>query len=139
MSEKYGKDCKFYHGSAGSTATNELTIVREATLNMEKGESDITSRANAGWKATGKGLKDAGVDFEILYDPDDAGFQAIRDAYLNDTAIALCIRDSAGGQGLDADVVITSFSRTEPLEEAMIASFTAKITYVSRAPSWVTS
>ena len=41
------------------------------------------------------------------------------------------------GNGLDADFVVTSFSRSEPLEEALKVSVTCKPTLVSRAPTWV--
>ena len=41
------------------------------------------------------------------------------------------------GNGLDADFVVTSFSRSEPLEEALKVSVTCKPTLVSRAPAWV--
>jgi len=38
---------------------------------------------------------------------------------------------------LDADFSITSFSRKEPLEEAISVSVAAKPTYSTRAPAWV--
>lgn len=46
-------------------------------------------------------------------------------------ALAWC-----GGNGLDADFVVTSFSRSEPLEEALTVSVTCKPTLVTRAPTW---
>ena len=137
MGHKLGMDCKLYYGAAGATATNELTIVREVTLNLEKGEADITTRGNAGWRATAGTLKDAGLDLELLYDPDDAGFTAIKDAYFNNTAIALAILDGAGGHGLDADFTITNFSRNEPLEEGVTVSVAAKPTHQTRSPQWI--
>ena len=40
------------------------------------------------------------------------------------------------GNGLDADFVVTSFSRSEPLEEALTVSVTCKPTLVTRPPTW---
>jgi len=81
-------------------------------------------------------LKNGTVEFEMIWDTGDAGFAAIKDAYFNNTAIALAILDGANGEGLDADFSITNFSRNEPLEEAITVSVTAKPTYSTRAPAW---
>ncbi len=59
--------------------------------------------------------------------PADAGFTAIKNAFLASGLIALKILDKAGGQGPDGDFAITSFSRNEALEEAITVSVTAKL------------
>ena len=137
MSIKLGMEAKLYYGAAGATATSELTNVKDVTLNLESGEADVTTRGNAGWRATVGTLKTGSVEFEMIWDSDDAGFAAIKDAYFNNEPIALAILDEAGGEGLDADFSITSFSRKEALEEAITVSVTAKPTYSTRAPAWV--
>jgi hypothetical protein len=137
MSIKLGMEAKLYHGPAGATATTELTNVKDVTLNLESGEADVTTRANAGWRATVGTLKTGSVEFEMIWDSDDAGFAAIKDAYFGNTPIALAILDEENGEGLDADFSITSFSRKEALEEAITVSVTAKPTYSTRAPAWV--
>ena len=137
MSIKLGMEAKLYYGAAGATASTELTNVKDVTLNLESGEADVTTRANAGWRATIGTLKTGSVEFEMIWDSDDAGFAAIKDAYFNNEPIALAILDEAGGEGLDADFSITSFSRKEALEEAITVSVTAKPTYSTRAPAWV--
>ena len=137
MSIKLGMEAKLYYGAAGATAATELTNVKDVTLNLESGEADVTTRANAGWRATVGTLKTGSVEFEMIWDSDDAGFTAIKDAYFNNTPIALAILDEAGGEGLDADFSITNFSRKEALEEAITVSVTAKPTYSTRAPAWV--
>jgi hypothetical protein len=133
---KLGLEGKLYYGDAGAMASNELKNAKDVTLNLESSEADITTRGNNGWRATVSALKDASVEFELVWDTGDAGFTAIKNAYLNGTAIALAILDGVDGEGLDADFSITSFSRGEPLEEAMTVSVTAKPTYSTRAPSW---
>ncbi len=137
MSIKLGMEAKLFYGAAGATASTELTNVKDVTLNLESGEADVTTRANAGWRATIGTLKTGSVEFEMIWDSDDAGFTAIKDAYFNNTPIALAILDEAGGEGLDADFSVTSFSRKEALEEAITVSVTAKPTYSTRAPAWV--
>ena len=137
MGTRLGKDAKLYYGAAGATATNELTTARDVTLNLQKGEADATTRGNGGWKATKAALKDASVEFEMLWDDADAGFTALKNAFINDTAIALAILDGAGGHGLDADFVLLNFSRSEPLEDMITVSVTAKPTSETRSPAWV--
>ncbi len=134
---KLGLEGKLYHGAAGSTANTELANVKDLTLNLESSEADVTTRANNGWRATVAALKDASIEWEMVWDSDDAGFTAIKNAYFNGTPIALAILDGVNGEGLDADFAITGFSRSEPLEEAMSVSVTAKPTYSTRAPQWV--
>jgi len=137
MAIRLGMEAKIYHGAAGSTATSELTNVKDVTLNLETGEADVTTRGNQGWRATVGTLKEGSVEFEMVWDSDDSGFTAIKNAYFNNTPIALAILDHENGEGLDADFSITNFSRNEPLEEAITVSVTAKPTYSTRAPAWV--
>jgi len=142
MGIKLGMHCKLYFGVAGSTATTELTNVKDVTLNLETGEADVTTRGNQGWRAVVATLKSGSVEFEMVWDTGDAGFAALKNAYFGNTPIALAILDGAaagGGEGLDADFSVTNFSRSEPLEEAVTVSVTVKPTYSTRAPQWITS
>lgn len=138
MSVVLGLDAKLFRGAAGSTASTEVTNVKDLTLNLESGEADVTTRATQGWRATVATLKDASLEFGILYDTADTDFQAFQSAYLNNTPLALFITDGAGS-GLDADFSVTGFSVEQPLEEAMTVSVTAKPTASTRAPAWTNS
>ncbi|NBB84212.1 MAG: hypothetical protein GVY28_12510 [Alphaproteobacteria bacterium] len=122
-----GMNGKLYHGTSGSTATTEITNVQDVTLQLEAAEADVTTRGNSGWRATAATLKEATLEFTMLWQPSDSAFAAIRDAFLNSTDIALLALDQASGEGLDADFTITSFSRGEPLEEGMTVDVTAKL------------
>jgi hypothetical protein len=133
---KLGLEGKLYYGDAGATASNELKNAKDVTLNLEASEADVTTRGNNGWRATVAALKDASIEWSMVWDSADAGFNAIKNAYLNGTPIALAVLDGADGEGLDADFAIISFSREEPLEDAMSVSVTAKPTYSTRAPQW---
>lgn len=134
-----GKDAKLYIGTAGPPADaigamTEVTIVRDLTMNLEAGEADITTRGNSGWKATAPALREATLDFEILWNPEDANFNIIRNAFLNVGDVNIVEfaaldqdRSVSGAQGIKASFSITSFSRSEPLEEALTVSVTAKL------------
>lgn len=69
-----GMDAKLYYGTAGSAANTLMGNVRNVTLNLEAGEADVTTRANSGWRATAPTLRECSVEFEMVWDPDDAGF-----------------------------------------------------------------
>ena len=71
----------------------------------------------------------------MIWDTEDSGFNAIQSAYFGNSALSLFVTDGEGN-GLDADFVVTSFSRSEPLEEALKVSVTCKPTLVDRAPAW---
>ena len=142
MAIKRGMDCVLYYGTAGSTADTVADNVKDLTLNLETGEADVTTRGNEGWRATMATLKDGAIEFEAIWDNDDAFFTALQTAYFAGTSIALlALNDTiaAGGEGLDADFTITNFSRNESLEEAVTASVTCKPAYSTRAPDWYTA
>ena len=114
-------------GGAGVWAV--MLQTRNVTLNMDAGEANVTTRGNDGWKATLAGLREATLEFELVWEPDDPGFEAVKDAFLAGATIGLAALDKAGaeGEGPVADWSITNFSRAEPLEEAIIVSVTAKL------------
>lgn len=130
-----GLDAKLFRGTAGATAATEVTNVKDLTLNLESGEADVTTRATVGWKASVATLKEASLEFGMLYDTEDADFTAFQTAYFSNTPLALFVSDGAGG-GLDADWSITAFSMEQNLEEAVTVSVTAKPTASTRAPAW---
>lgn len=144
MGIKLGMDARLYRntGTHDVPVWTELSNVKDVTLNLEKGEADVTTRANSGWKATAATLKDASIEFEMVWDTSDTGFTAIQQAYFNNTTIELAAMDgpiaTAGSQGLRASMMITNFSREEPLEEAISVKVTAKPTYSVNPPTWMT-
>lgn len=131
-----GLSAKLYRGAAGAQAATEMKNVKDVTLNLEKGEADVTTRATAGWRNYIGTLKDASLEFEMNYDTTDSDYSALLSAYFNNTALAFFVSDGSGN-GLDADWIITGFNTRQPLDEAVTVSVTAKPTCVSRAPSWV--
>ena len=115
--------------------------VKDLTLNLEAGEADVTTHGNAGWRATIATLKDGSIEFEMVWDTEDANFTAIKDAFFGNTTVEFALMDgdvtTTGSQGLRAEMSITGFSRPEALEEAIMVNVTAKPTYSDNAPEWM--
>ena len=130
-----GLNAKLLRGTAGSTGATEVTNVKDLSLNLESGDADVTTRATKGWKASVATLKEASLEFSMLYDPENADFTAFQTAYFSNTPMALFVTDG-NGSGLDADWSITGFSMEQNLEEAVTVSVTAKPTASTRAPAW---
>jgi len=128
-----GKDAKIYQGEADAelAAMAEMSNVRDVTVTLEAGEADVTTRANSGWRATAPTLRECTCEFEMVWKPGDEGFEAVKNAFLAGTTLELApldqARDVVGAQGPKGAFSITSFSRSEPLEEALSVSVTAKL------------
>jgi len=148
MTVKLGDEMKLYFCAAGIGGTptwTELAIVKDVKLNTSKGEADVTTRASGRWKQVVGTLKDASIEFEMPWDTASDGFQAVKDAYFDDTVIGLCLADNPLGEGgvfpagtevFRADCAILKFERSEPLEQAAAVSVTAKPTYSTNMPQW---
>ena len=124
----------------------ELSNVRDVTLNLNKSTADITTRAGNGWRQVVGVLKDGTVEFEMVWDLADLGFANISHAYFNDKHIYLGVMDGDAAdsttgyrmQGLYSPFSVLDLSRSEGLEEALIASVTVQPTFVSGYnPEWV--
>jgi len=132
-----GLDCKLYVGTAGTKATTEMQDVKNVNLNLDKGEADVTTRGNNGWRAYVGTLKDASLEFDLLYnDANGSEYKQLLNSYLNGTALAFFVGESAN-DGLDADWTITGFNKSQELEEASTVSVTARIAKTNRNPAWV--
>ena len=146
MSVKLGDEMKLYFCAAGIGGTptwTELSRVKDVKLNTSKGEADVTTRASGGWKQVIGTLMDASIEFEMPWDTENEGLQAVKVAYFTSGALlGLAVMDGpiaeAGSEGLWADCAILKFERTEPLENASTVSVTAKPTYSANVPQWKT-
>ena len=83
-----GLDAILMRGPAGTTGSTEVKNVKDLTLNLESGEADVTTRATKGWRASVATLKEASLEFNILYDTEDEDYNAFADAYFNNTPMA---------------------------------------------------
>ena len=128
-----GMNAKIYQGTAGGelATLSEMANVKDVTLSLEAGEADVTTRANQGWRATAPTLRECTAEFEMLWKPGDAGFDAVKTAFLTSGTIRLAVltgeKAASGTEGPLGDFSITNFSRSEPLEEGVTVSVTAKL------------
>ncbi len=134
-----GLDAVLKYGTRNTTPATVLENVQDVTLS---GDNDTIERIRRGirWKGKTVTTQTFNVDVQLLYDPTDAGFLAIKAANFasakNEKIIALAILDDAG-HGLVADFVIESFSREEPAEGDLTVSVTLALCTDFRNPSWV--
>ena len=65
-----GYQAKAYINTAtsGTPTWTEVDIIRNVTLNLEKGEADVTTRGAQGWKEVLPTLKEASIDTELVWD-----------------------------------------------------------------------
>lgn len=137
-----GIDAKLYHntGSFSTPTWSEIPIVSELTSSLEKVMGKIKSRKSK-WNRNRPSTRDLSIDFQLEDDPDDAGFQALRDAWLNDTLIDMAAVDqdiaNSGAQGPRAEFYVTKFERGEPLEEGMTYSVTIVPGDGGNEPEWL--
>ena len=137
-----GYQAKAYINTSTTTTPTwvEITIIRNVTLNLEKGEADVTTRGANGWKEVLPTLKEATIDTELVWDTTHVIFGKFLDAFLNDTNLEFLFLDGAintkDSQGLRAVCGIFKFSRDEQLDGALIANVSLKPTYGAVKPSW---
>ena len=142
MAAVLGLQAKIYMREIGSSVWAELGNAKSVTLNLEKGEADVTTRNNNGWRATIGTLKDGSVEFQMVWDTEDTLFQQISDAYFADESLEFAVMSgeitNAQAQGLKAQMSILNFSRSEELEEALMVDVSIKPTYSTDSPpEWI--
>ncbi len=137
-----GYEAKAYiNKSTSSTPTwEEIDIIRNVTLNLEKGDADVTTRGSNGWKEVLPTLKEASIDCETIWDVQAAIFKKLLESFLLDEQLEMLFLDGPvtkkGSQGLRAVCCVFKFSRDEQLDGALIASTSFKPTYGNIKPSW---
>lgn len=124
---------KYAVGGIEGGSWEELTNVRDLDMPSTKGETDISTRADGSYVTRMALDKDVSVTWDMLFDDEDEGFLAIRDAYNDDEIIGLQVYHYDGSAYFQADFEIYDFSLTQNKDEAQVYSVVAKI----RAnPSW---
>jgi len=143
MAIKLGMNAKLYRntGTNESPVWAEMPNVKDLTLNLETGEAEVSTRGNNGWKATLATLREGSIEFESIWDSEDEGFSALRQAYFSNGTVEVAAMDgditASGSEGLRATMSVTNFTRNEPLEEAITASITLKPAYAVNPPEWM--
>lgn len=139
-----GFEGKLYRntGDYAAPVWNEMPNVKDVKVGFTKGEADVTTRASGGYKAQRGALIDLVISFTMIWDPLDADFTAIRDSFLNRTAMELLGLDGAsnvvGNQGPRVTCEVFKFERDESLEKTMEVAVEVKPTYADNPPAWHT-
>lgn len=135
MAKRMGFEGKIYYGTAGSTASTELTIARDVSYKFENTEADISDRSSI-INLYDVGGVDFSLEFEINNQDTDAFVAAVRAAAIAGTAIAFRTRDKTAGWGVDGDFVV-GIDESQALRDAQRIKVTAKPTDKNgRLPTW---
>lgn len=135
MGAVLGLDCKIYRntGNYASASWNEIGNVKDVTLTLEKAEADASTRGTSGWRARKGTLKDATIEFTMVWDTADADFTNIQQNFLNNGTVEFAVCDGAintnNTQGLRTTCDIMTFTRNEPLEDVVTVNVTLKPSY----------
>ena len=146
MAHVLSQNAKFYRNT-GTYATPTWDLignVKDLTLSLEKDETDVTTRSSGGWKEFVDGMKDATVEFGMLWDTGDADFDAFQGAFINNTSVEILVLDglvaTTGSEGLRATMMVKSFTRNENLGEALMVDVSLRpVKNANSAPVWYTA
>ncbi len=141
-----GLNAKLYLDSESgyvSPTWSEVTNCKDLTLGLEKNDADVTVRGNNGWRAHVAVLKDASLEFKQIWDTSDVNFNLILDAFLANSAPTNTLNVAAldggilvpGSQGLRSLMIVSTFTRNEPLEEALTVDVKLMPTYFPPDPT----
>ena len=146
MAHVLSQNAKLYRntGTYASPTWDLIGNVKDLTLSLEKDETNVTTRASGGWKEFVDGMKDATVEFGMLWDTGDADFDAFQGAFINNTSVEVLVLDglaaTAGSEGLRATMMVKSFTRNENLGEALMVDVSLRpVKNANSAPVWYTA
>ncbi len=131
MSKQIGLDMFLYWNDdvRGSPDWQPITNVRDLTGPDSMGEADVSRRA-VGRKESEPTLRDISIEWEMVYDPSDAGFAEVQTRYYARTLMELALANEAiatsGAEYLRVECKIVKFERNEALEGANLYSVVAK-------------
>lgn len=113
-------------------------------MTMENGETDVTTRCGSGFREYVAGLTDVSIDFQMLYDPSDTAWEALRAHFFAKTVEEFLVLDgpsgTAGSEGLRLHCIVKTFSRTETLGEAVMTDVVLRpAPNANAAPTWYTA
>ena len=107
----------------GATASDEICDAKDVTINLNGETFETSSRCTAPWKAFIAGWREWGVDFTLVHENNKDAIDAIEAAFLAGTTISVRLIDE-DGDGYYGNVIVTNFTREEPLADAMGRSVT---------------
>ena len=107
----------------GATASDEVCEARDVTINLTAETMETSSRCDAPWKTYIAGWREWSVDFTLIHENDETQIDAIETAFLAGTVISVRLVDE-DGDGYYGNVIVTNFTREEPMGDAMGRSVT---------------
>lgn len=136
---KIGLNAELSYGTVGSASVTYAAMcnVRDVTLNLERGEADISTRCSD-IELVVSTMQKISLEFEMIWDEDDADFANVLSHYTANTVIYLQCLSSDDGSGVAGPWVITKLNRKEGLRDAVIAEVAVKPTQDGTTyPDWV--
>lgn len=132
---RIGLNGKFYSGSAGSQAATERDNVDEVVATFTGRTAEALRRGKT-YVATEVVALEHTLTFKVFDIESDAFVTQIRTAFFAKTKLAFWAKDASTGEGLDADYVITGFSRDENNANIIAYNVEAKPNDGQRNPVW---
>lgn len=134
-----GIDGYVYYGSSGTQAATLLNSVGNVTLSSGTVEADVTTK-QSGFTLTGIVRLDVSASFDIIADPSDAGYDALRTAYTTKAPLSMLFcngpKATTGTLGFDADFVVSQFDEAQDNADKMRMNVTVKPAKTARQPTW---
>lgn len=134
MTEQRGTDGKLYYnsGTYDSPTWTEVKNVRDLNIPDIFTESDVTTRGSGGVRQMAAGLREVSVEFQMLFDEDDADYQYFRAAYNARTKIDIAAMSgditTNGSQGPRGYFQVFEFPNNQPLAEHQMIDVVLKPT-----------
>jgi len=172
-----GKDARLWYGAPNGAITLaaqassmpatglEIASIKDATVTIEKDDTETSRRASHVWEDSREGIKRLSLSFDIFNVYDGAGAERnaitiLRNTFLNGTYNGVSIvsgitlyaqaaydadvvsepgpQSNFSGDGICADFLVTKFERSESRDDAQSYSVECKMTQVhGRRPAWV--
>ena len=126
----YAAKAYYNTGSYDTPTWVEITMVKDATINVEDSDLDASTRAGAGNKLSANGLRTVSADVNLQYQPGLTDFDALRTAYWAKTGYDFAFMDgdiaTTGTEGVRFFGNIFSFGREEPLDGLLASALTIR-------------
>ena len=127
MAYKLGKDAVLKIDST------ELKNIKDVSLNLSANTTDVTTRKSAGWVEEMTTTRTLEITFQALFDSEDTVFNSLQTAFMNGTTVEVEI---SGSGTLNATCVVSNFSITQALTDAITVDITLKPTAGEAPPTF---
>ncbi len=95
---------------------------RGASLSMSADELDVTDKNTTGYKKFLVGLKEWSISCDGLVCTDNAGYDALFDAFINGTLVHVQLRKEDSTFGYEGDMVVSSMDFDAQYDDALTYS-----------------